>query len=353
MRKTLPIVISIGMACLVAAGCGDPKVEIKGLKLSRPKVVEPTARDVDKFVGQFLDQMATASPLPAASRITKGCRALVDFVGTMDGKPFPGGTASGYAIVLGSGSMIPGFEEGVVGMRTGETREIKVVFPKDYQEAGLAGKPASFQVILRGAESLKRPALTDDLASRVSQGRITTVAQLRTAIKAQLRQTFLQQAEQALRAQAAEQLLALWPKKPKKSAVKEEMDRMVQQQLSQASQRGSGPAQGGPDAEALRKANLPLVEKSVRFAEMMAAIAKQQNIVVTDIEVEQLAGRLAQSQGQAPEVFLDYLRKNKLLDSLRRRLTEDKVMELVIQQAEITETGKVAPQKAAPTKAAP
>jgi len=261
----------------------------------------------------------------------------------MDGQPFPGGTASGYSIVLGAGQMIPGFEEGVVGMRTGETKEIKVTFPKGYQEASLAGKPASFRVTLRGAETLKRPALTDELASRVSQGQITTVSRLKEAIKAQLRQTFQQQAEQALRSQAAEQLLALWPRKPRQKTVKEELDRMVQQQLSQASQRGSGPAQGGPDAEALRKADLPLVEKSVRFAEMMTAIAKQQNIVVTDLEVEQLAARLAQSQGQSPDVFLDYLRKNKLLDSLRRRLTEDKVMELVIQQAQITEEGKTAP----------
>ena len=108
MRKAFPLILSLTAVGLLAAGCGDPKIEIRGLKLVRPRLSEPTARDVEKFIGQFLDQMATASPLPAASRVTKGCRALVDFVGTMDGKPFPGGTASGYAMVLGSGSMIPG-----------------------------------------------------------------------------------------------------------------------------------------------------------------------------------------------------------------------------------------------------
>jgi trigger factor len=342
MRKHVSRLMVLAAAGLVAAGCGDPKVSIDGLKLVRPKVSEPTSRDVEKFVRQMLDQMATASPLPSASRVANGCRVLIDFVGTTDGKPFPGGTASGYAIVLGSGQMIPGFEAGIVGMRAGESREVKVVFPKDYSEASLAGKPASFRVTVKAAETLKRPALTNDLASRVSQGRINTVAELKTAIRAQLRQTFQQQAEQALRAQAAEQLLARWPKKPGKKAVKQELDRMVEQQLAQASQRGSGPAQGGPDAEALRTANLPLVEKSVRFAEMMSAIAKQQGIIVTDVEVEQLAARLAQGQGQTPEVFLDYLRKNNLMDSLRRRLTEDKVMELVIQKSQIAEGGRTA-----------
>ncbi|MEK7767198.1 MAG: FKBP-type peptidyl-prolyl cis-trans isomerase, partial [bacterium] len=146
MRRTASLLVA---GLFLAAGCGSPKVSYKGLKLVRGRVEKPTGADVEKFIEQIRAQAATARPLGPGAALKMGNRAVIDFVGSIGGTPFAGGTGSGYALVLGSGSMIPGFEEGIVGMTPGQAKTLAVTFPKDYQEAALAGKAASYRITVR------------------------------------------------------------------------------------------------------------------------------------------------------------------------------------------------------------
>jgi trigger factor len=334
--------VRIAAAALLAAalaGCSGPKVTYKGLKLNRQGIAKVTDRDVDQFLSQIRSQMAKAIPLPPGEALKAGDRAVIDFAGTVGGSAFTGGTATAYPIVLGTGQMIPGFEEGIIGMHAGQVRDIKVTFPKDYNQASLAGRAAVFHVTVRGGESLTRPPLDDDFARKVSGGRITSVADLRKAGREQVLNNRMQQAEASLKAQAAELLLAQWPKAPSSRDVTKELDRLVQQQLQAASQRGMGPAQGGPDADALRLQNRPAVERSVKLSAVLASIARQENVVVTDAEVEQMGTQMAQQQGQDPQQFLAMVKQNKLMDVLRRRILEDRIMTIILQNAMIAEPG--------------
>lgn len=324
------------------AGCSGPKVTYKGLKLARQGMAKVTDRDVEQFLSQIRSQMAKATPLAPGAPLKSGDRAVIDFAGTIGGSAFSGGTATAYPIVLGTGQMIPGFEEGIIGMHAGQSKDIKASFPRDYQQASLAGKTAVFHVTIRGGESLSRPPLDDDFARKVSGGRIASVAELKKAGREQVAQNRMQQAEAALKAQAAEQLLAQWPKAPSTREVTKELDRVVQQQLQAASQRGMGPAQGGPDADALRLQNRPAVERSVKLSAILASIARQENVVVTDADVDQMGAQMAQQQGQDPQQFMTMIKQNKLTDVLRRRILEDRIMTIVLQNAEIAEPGKLA-----------
>lgn len=300
-------------------------------------VQQVTSRDVGEFIDRLREQAAKTEPLAPATKVRKGHRVTIDFVGTLGGSPFQGGSMSGYGLVLGSGQMIPGFEDGIVGMRAGESKNIDVTFPADYHEISLAGKEAQFRIVLRRAESLIRPPLDDKLALTLSGGRIETLAALRERAKEQIYQNRLQRAEIHLRNQAIEALLAQWPKDPSKREVSKELDRVVQQQLQQASRQGIGPAQGGPDAENIRLQSRPAVVKSLKFQKIVRQIAAQENIQVSDAELEQAAEQMAQMQGQNSAEFLKYLQDNDLMELLRLRIMEERVMSLVLQNALIDE----------------
>ena len=318
-------------------GCGEPDVSYKGLSLKRPPVQQVTSRDISDFIERLREQAAKSEPLAPANKVRNGHRVYIDFVGTLGGSPFQGGSMYGYALVLGSKQMIPGFEEGIVGMRPGESRTIDVTFPADYHELSLAGKEVQFRIVLRRAELLIRPPLDDSLAVSVSGGRIETLSQLRDRAKEQIYQNRLQRAEMQLRNQAIEALLAQWPKNPSKREVSKELDRVVQQQLQQASRQGMGPAQGGPDAENIRAQSRPAVVKSLKFQKIIRQIAGQEDIQVSDAELEQAAEQMAQMQGQNSTEFLKYLQDNDLMELLRLRIMEERVMSLVLQNALIEE----------------
>jgi trigger factor len=201
-----------------------------------------------------------------------------------------------------------------------------------------------FRITLRGVEGLSRPPLTDEFAAQVSRGQLTTVEQLRKALREELARQHQTQAEQSVRAQVAEALLGQWRGEPGRREVNRELDRIVQSTLQSASQRGAGPAQGGPDAESIRTSNRPGVVRSVKLSKVLAWIAKEEHIAVTDAEVEQMASQMARQQGQEPAAFLEMVRQQKAFDLLRRRILEDRVMALVMQNAQIEEPKRLTPR---------
>lgn len=354
MRFRRALLALASAAALAAAGCGDPKIEWKGLRLMRPPSRKAGSKDVDRLLASIRNQMATPSPLPATARLADGNRAVIDYAGSIGGSPFNGGTAAGFGIVLGEGSMIPGFETAIVGMKAGDSKTVSLTFPKDYQEPTLAGRKADFKITVRGGEILTRPALDDAFAKRVSGGRIASLSELRKAALNQAQVNLESQAENSLRQQALDQLMARWPKEPSSREVDAELDRVVQAQLQNLAQQGRGPAQGGPDADSLRASLRPGVVRSVKVSKILGSIAKREHVVVTDTDLETAAAKMAQQQGQDPQVFLGYLKEHKLLDMFRRRILEDRSLALILQEAVILDASGAAPRslsRPAPTAA--
>jgi len=320
-------------AVLAMASCGDPKFEYKGLQLPKPSIPPVTTKDVDRFLDNLRVQGAKPSPLEPGARLGRGDRAIIDFAGTIDGVAFDGGTAVAYPLVLGSGSMIPGFEEGIIGMSAGQSKNIKVRFPVDYQEPALAGKTAVFKITVREGQNLEKPPLDDDFAKQISRGGVTSLSALRKALREQLAQDSMRQVEQQLRLKAVEELMNRFTWRPSKGTVKAEAERLVQQHIQMAIQRGTKPDVASQQAEALRASYVQNATRNLVFSRIARIIAKKENITVTDMELEQVAQQMAKSQGQDPAGIMKYLKDQKLVDTLRKRILEDRVLAIVIENA--------------------
>lgn len=170
--------------------------EYKGIALDH-SVAGVTDENVEKRVAQNL-QGKSEEVTDKDAVIQNGDTATINFVGTKDGVAFEGGTANNYDLVIGSGTMIPGFEEGILGMKKGETKDITVTFPKNYQSSELAGQEAVFQITV---QSFKRPPeLTDTWAAANTDYK--TADEYRASVRTQLEQEAQDQAESSLRSTA-------------------------------------------------------------------------------------------------------------------------------------------------------
>ena len=138
--------------------------DIKGAKLNRPKV-EITDADVDTILDRLRKQHEHWHEVERAA--AEGDQVVIDFEGRIDGEPFEGNSGKDMPLVLGSGSVIPGFEEGLSGAKAGETRTLDLKFPDDYSKQELAGKPVQFEVTVKRVEESHLPELDDDFAARM------------------------------------------------------------------------------------------------------------------------------------------------------------------------------------------
>lgn len=170
--------------------------EYKGIALDH-SVAGVTDENVEKRVAQNL-QGKSEEVTDKDAVIQNGDTATINFVGTKDGVAFEGGTANNYDLVIGSGTMIPGFEEGILGMKKGETKDITVTFPENYKSSELAGQEAVFQITV---QSFKRPPeLTDTWAAANTDYK--TADEYRASVRTQLEQEAQDQAESSLRSTA-------------------------------------------------------------------------------------------------------------------------------------------------------
>ena len=170
--------------------------DYKGIALDH-SVAEVTDENVEKRVVQNL-QGKSEEVTAKDAVIQNGDTATINFVGTKDGVAFEGGTANNYDLVIGSGTMIPGFEEGILGMKKGETKDITVTFPENYQSSELAGQEAVFQITV---QSFKRPPeLTDVWAAANTD--YQTANDYRASVRTELEQEAQDQAESSLRSTA-------------------------------------------------------------------------------------------------------------------------------------------------------
>lgn len=170
--------------------------DYKGITLDN-SVQEVTDEAVENRVAENLKSSAEAVTDENAT-IQNGDTATINFVGTKDGEAFEGGTGNNYDLVIGSGSMIPGFEEGIVGMKKGETKDVPVTFPENYRNTELAGQDAVFQITV---QSFKRPPeLTDDWVAANTDYK--TVDEYKANVRTQLEQEAQEQADNSLRSTA-------------------------------------------------------------------------------------------------------------------------------------------------------
>ena len=229
--------------------------------------------------------------------VENGDTAVLDFEGFVDGVAFEGGKAENHSLEIGSGSFIPGFEEQLVGLAAGESKDVEVTFPEEYHAAELAGKPAVFKVTIHEIKGKELPELDDEFAKDVDD-EVETLDALKEKIKTRLENSKKHEAEHQLRDTVVEKAAANAEVEIPEVMVTNEVNRMLQEFEQRLQMQGMNLELyfqfSGQDENALREQMKEEAVNRVRVNLTLEAIAKAENLEVTDedvnAELENMAG---------------------------------------------------------------
>jgi trigger factor len=258
-----------------------------------------------------------------------GDQLKVDFVGKVDDEPFQGGTASNTEIVLGSGRMIPGFEDGLVGAKAGDSVTLKVTFPEDYQNLELAGKPAEFDVIVHSVSAPALPELDDEFFAKfgVEEGGIEA---FRSEVRKNMERELRQAIKTKVKTQVMDGLLATNNIDVPKALVSTEIDRLREQAVQQFGGANIKPEQLPAELfeeQAKRRVSLGLV---------VADVVKQNDIKPDNDRVRAMVEELASAYQEPEQVVNWYYQNEQQLAEIQSVVLEEQVVDTVLQKAQVT-----------------
>ena len=317
-----------------------PKIDLTDLQTItlEKAVAAPEEDDVKKALERLMK--ANVSYEPKDGPAEEGDRLTIDYKGSVDGEPFEGGTGEDAFVVIGSKRFIPGFEEGMAGAKTGDTRDVRVTFPEDYQAKHLAGKDAVFDVTVKEVAKPVEAKADDEFARTLG---MEFFAKLEEAIRGQLQKELDTISRNRLKKALLDALDERHSFEMPPSLVESEFEavwRNITRQLEQS--KGSFEAQGTTEEKA-REDYRKLAERRVRLGLILAEIGNVNQISVADDELRRaIIERARQFPGQEKEV-VDFYRKNpQAMNELRAPVYEEKVMNFALELVKTAET-KVTP----------
>ena len=315
-----------------------PQIELMSfgeLKLERLKPEVPEA-EIDSALERIAHQQRKAETVDRAAE--KGDTAVIDFVGSVDGVEFPGGSAKEYALELGSGGFVPGFEDQLVGAKAGEERKVQITFPADYGNTELAGKAAEFAVTVKAVKAMQAQPIDDSLATAIG---MENLAALRQAVRERIERDYQGVARQKLKRTLLDQLGEHHRFTVPQGMVDVELDsiwRQYQAQLEQAKQAGVAETEPAKDEAAVKAEYRDIAERRVRLGLVLAEVGSKNNITVTQDEINRAVAEEARRfPGQERHVVEYYRNHPEAIDSLRAPIYEDKVIDFILELAQVTE----------------
>ncbi len=309
--------------------------EYKGLEVEVDKV-EVTDEEVDKEIEKEAEK--NSREVSVDRPIEEKDIAIIDFKGFIDGQPFEGGSAENYSLVIGSKSFIEGFEEQLIGKSKGDKAELNVTFPEDYHLESLAGKPAVFEVEIKDVKVKEIPEINDDFAADVSE--FDTLSEYKQNIKEKL----LKQKEEVQKVNIENELIEKAVKNANitvpKAMVEEQIDRNIRNFEARLNQQGLKLEHyiqfTGQDMEAFRESVREDAEKQISSRLVLDKIAKEENIQVTeeelDSELQEIAKYYNMDFEELKKVFPAYEK-----EALESDLKVKKAIQLIVDSANIKE----------------
>ena len=288
---------------------------------------EVTNADVDNMLEILRKQNTRFEAVERAAE--NGDQLNIDFVGKIDGEAFAGGSAKGTPLVLGSGRMIPGFEEALVGVKTGEERVINPTFPADYQNLDLAGKTAEFTVTVNSVSAPQLPELNDDFFALfgVKEGGLEGFrAEVRKNMERELRQAI----KSKVKNQVMEGLLAANPVEVPKALIGNEVNRLRVQAVQQF---GGNIKPDQLPAELFEEQ----AKRRVVLGLIVAEVVKQGELKADEARVRELIEEMASAYQEPQQVVAWYYKNDQQLNEVRSVVLEEQVVDTVLQKAKVTD----------------
>lgn len=265
--------------------------------------------------------------------VENGDTVVMDFEGFVDGEPFEGGTAENYSLEIGSNQFIPGFEEQLVGMEAGGEKDVEVTFPEDYHAEELAGKPATFKVKVHDIKRKQLPELDDEFAKDVND-EVESLDELKEDLKKKLEEEKEHEAHHHVRDTLVEKATENATIDLPEVMIETEVERMTQEFEQRLQSQGMTLDMyfqfSGQDEDALKEQFTIDGEKRVRMNLTLEAIAIEENIEVSDEEVDEELEKMAEMYDQSVEDIKNILMAQGSLDGIKDDLKIRKAIELLV-----------------------
>jgi trigger factor len=309
-----------------------PSPAIDNLELER-LTVEPEEKAIDEQIQQLASQSKRWEDAPKKQAATTGDLVVIDFEGEVEGKAFEGGKGEDMSIELGSGRLIPGFEDQLVGAKAGDSREVKVTFPDDYPVENLKSKEAIFAVTVKGVKTAGETKLDDEFAKTLG---LTDLEQLKGLIRDQQAQELNGLTRTHMKRQLLDHLAARHDFPVPLTMVDAEYQNIIAQLQHEASHEEdpkAALAEIEQDAAEYRR----IAERRVRLGLLLSEIGAANGVDVTEQEMNRLVMQAAsQYQGKDREAFIRYIQQEPMAAAqLRAPLYEDKVVDFLFARAKI------------------
>ena len=309
-------------------------VDWSTIELERPVAVVEDA-EVDEQLTRIAEGSRSFSDKEEGAEAVSGDKLTIDFVGTVDGATFEGGSAEGVDLVLGSGQFIPGFEDQLTGAKVGDRKTVSVTFPDDYQAEHLAGKAAEFDVTVQGVSAPGELVLDDEFAKKLG---IESFDKLKEAIRGQLESRNAGASRAKLKRQLLDKLDALYTFDLPEKLVESEFDQIWKQAVDTLEREKKTFADEETTEEEAKVEYRRIAVRRVRLGLVLSNVGEENKVEVTDQEVSQaLVERARQFPGQEREVFEYYKNTPMALATLRAPIFEEKVVDYIISLAKVTE----------------
>ncbi len=322
----------LAVALEVLPQIAAPKLD--ALKLEK-LVVPVSDAEVDEAVVRIATQQKSFVDAKKGKKAETGDQVLCDFVGKVDGVAFDGGTAENQAIELGSGRLIPGFEEQLIGVKAADERQITVTFPADYPAENLKGKAATFDITVHAIKIAGESVIDEDFAKNLG---LESLDQLRGLLRGQLEQETAGQTRTQMKRALLDQLAADHDFEVPPSMVEAEFAQ-IWQQLEQEASREDDPAAAMLEVEAEKDDYRAIAVRRVRLGLLLSEIGQANGVDISQQEMSMLVSQAAQQyRPEDRQRFMEYVQQDPMAAAqLRAPMYEDKVVDFLFDKAAVTE----------------
>ena len=308
--------------------------DVEGIKLER-LVVPVDESAIDETLQRIADQNKTFKDAAKTKKAAEGDQVIIDFVGSIDGVEFEGGKAEDAPLVIGSGTFIPGFEDQLKGVKTGDEKVVKVTFPEEYQAEHLAGKDAEFAVTVKAVKTPEDSKIDDEFAKNLG---LESADKLRELVKAQMEQETAGLTRTQMKRQLLDALAAGHDFAVPEGMVDAEFEQ-IWQQLTQEASREEDPEAALKEIEGERDDYRRIAERRVRLGLLLSEIGQANGVQISSQEMSMLMQQAAQQyRPEDRERFMQFIQNEPMAAAqLRAPLYEDKVVDFLFEKAEIEE----------------
>ena len=319
-----------------------PEIEVpdfSGLKLEK-LVAEADDKAVNDYLERLAAQQKSFAPAAKTYKAKEGDAVVIDFIGRIDGEAFDGGAGEDHQLELGSGSFIPGFEDQLVGVKAGDEKDVAVTFPEEYHAKEMSGKEAVFAVTVKEVKKPAEAKVDDDLAINLG---LENLAALKETIGKQVAQESEAMSRTLLKRALLDQLAEHHPFDVPEGMVDIEFKQIWEQIKRDAIQSGEAKEEDfadmdGPADDKERAEFMSIAERRVRLGLLLSEVGQKNGVQIRQEEVNRLiAQEASRFPGQEKEVYDFYKENEAAAAQLRAPLYEEKVVDFILEIAEVAE----------------